>query len=312
MSAHDETQLPGQPELTHPLLWTVCLLTAIVVLAWWFFDWLASGRVDGRKHERLEHHSVVGEPDHLKLIADRSPAVLTAGALLYAKNCASCHGANGVPGPANGAPPRNFHSDTFKNDLGGGPYGLYSVITKGYGSAMPSFPGLTAEQKYAIVHFVRETFVKVDDAKNYVAQDAESVTKQIPPPGAAGGEGGGDKVRPDELEVAAPVQRLMAGLAKAEGARLHDDALWLAGALSATPPTQRALLVEIWHLERTRPGLVAEVRHAVSDGDQARFAALLTGADGSGVVRPVFALASADELAGAFTALASNRAEGGK
>ncbi len=312
MSAHDDTHLPERPELTHPLLWTVCLLTAIVVLAWWFFDWLASGRVDGRKHERLEHHSVVGEPDHLKLIADRSPAVLAAGAILYSKNCASCHGANGTPGPASGTPPRNFHTDAFKNDLGGGPYGFYSVLTRGYGGNMPSFPGLTAEQKYAIAHYVRETFVKADNAKNYVAEDSEAVAKQIPPPGAAGAGEGGQTASPDRLEVAAPVQRLMAGLAKAEGARLHGDAVWLSAALTATPPTQRALLFEIWHLERSRPGLVAEVRHAVADGDQARFAALLTGADGSGVVRPAFALASSDELAGAFTALASIRAEGGK
>ncbi|MBA3937506.1 MAG: cytochrome c [Planctomycetes bacterium] len=311
MSAHDETHLPEQPELTHPLLWTVCLLTAIVVLSWWFFDWLSSGRVDGRKHERLERHSLVGEPDHLKLIADRSPAVLASGAALYAKNCASCHGANGVPGPASGTPPRNFHSDGFKNDLGGGPYGFYTVLAKGYGGNMPSFPGLTAEQKYAIAHYVRETFIKADNAKNYAAADSEAVTKQIPPPGAAGGEGG-EKVRPDQLEVAAPVQRLMAGMARAEGVRLHDDAVWLAAALTATPPAKRGLLVEIWHLERNRPGLVAEIRHAVAAGDQVRFAALLTGADGSGVVRPVFALASADELAGAFTALASTRAEGGK
>jgi len=105
-AAHDDAHgyaAPEPVEITNPLLWSVFLLAACLALVWWFFHWLDSGRVEGRRGERIPQvgkATMAVEPDHRKLAADRSQDVIDHGALLYAKNCASCHGTNGDNPPS--------------------------------------------------------------------------------------------------------------------------------------------------------------------------------------------------------------------
>jgi len=54
-AAHDDAHgyaAPEPVEITNPLLWSVFLLAACLALVWWFFHWLDSGRVEGRRGER--------------------------------------------------------------------------------------------------------------------------------------------------------------------------------------------------------------------------------------------------------------------
>jgi hypothetical protein len=197
-------------------------------------------------------------------------------------------------------PPRNFHADGWKCQLGGGPYGFYSVLTHGQ-NTMPSFPGLTPAQRYAVIHFVRETWVKTDNAKNYVENDAPEVVKEIPPPGAAGhAEGEHD---PRKVEIKAPVHALMAGIAQDQEVAVNELMAWIYAAGRSAPPAQAAAVRQLAVLADARPARVAQARAAVVADDRQRFAALLAGSDGSGAVSPFFSLLPEDDLAALFQLL---------
>lgn len=311
MSDAHHSSAPAKPETTHPLLWTVGMLAIIVLLAWWFAGWMHAGKAAGRKHGPLPLPlAAAGEPDHLALIARVDQAVLDEGAALYAKNCTACHGANGDGNPTNmNPPPRNLRKDAWKNPKGGGPYGLYSVLTAGYGGAMPGFPALSPEQRYAIVHHMRATMIKPHNQANWVEKDPEAIAKQIPPPG--GGETAAAPVedahdprpRPDQIAIAAPVQPLMAGTAREADATLAGLRDWLAQARREPPPQLAAPLTQLASLVETSPGLMQALRGAVRANKQEAFVRQLAGSDGSGALRPAFALTSPDLLADLFAHL---------
>lgn len=304
-AAHDHDHshhAPERPEVSSPLLWTVCILAIISFLAWMFFHYLASGRVVGR-HHGLIHVEAAGEPepDHIKLMADRSSAVIDQGAVIYGAKCASCHGAQGNSNPSNmNPPPRNFHNDGWKCQLGGGPYALYSVLTHGQ-NTMPSFPGLTPAQRYAVIHFLRESWVKTANAKNYVDSDAPEVVKEIPPPGVAGHA---EVVHdPSSVEIKAPVHALMAGIAQDQDVAVNELMAWIYAAGRSAPSTQVGAVQQLAALASIRPALVAQARAAVIGGDQPRFVTVLAGSDGSGALSPFFALLPENELAALFQLL---------
>jgi mono/diheme cytochrome c family protein len=304
-ASHDDAHAHAGPEpveVTNPLLWTVFLLGASLVLVWWFFHWLASGRVEGRRSDMIPQvgrSTMAVEPDHKKLAADRSQDVIDHGALLYAKNCASCHGTNGDNPPSiSGTPPRNFRADAFKNPLGGGPYGLFVVVTRGFGS-MPAFPSLSATDRYAVVQFVRETMVKPSNAKNYVANDADSVLKQIPPPGSAAAV---DQVARNLVEIKAPLLPLLAGISDEEAQKAAFLSKWLEQARreAGDRPVVSTGVQQLIELSADHLGLIEVVHQSVVKDDKARFTALLAGSDGSGAVHPYFSLLGEDHLVALF------------
>ena len=79
------------------------------------------------------------------------------GAQLYARNCASCHGANGVPNPAMvtrlGAIP-DFTSAQVMGALADST--LIGAVTNGKGRTMPAYrTRMTPEQVRAVVTYVK-------------------------------------------------------------------------------------------------------------------------------------------------------------
>ncbi len=303
-AAHDDTHphAPEQPEFSHPLLWTVCILAIMTFLAWLFFHYLFQGMHVARHQERIVVHQVgEAEPDHDQLSRNNSPEVVDAGAAIYNAKCASCHGAQGNSNPTNLKPvPRNFHTDTWKNSNGGSPFALYLVLTKGLGT-MPAFPGLTPEQRYAVNHYIVETWTRKLNPTAYVAENTESLKKQIPPPGVAGAHG--HARRPDRVEPKAPVLPLLAGMAMVEQPQIAAVRVWAAQARKAAGEDRAEVAQRFLRLVEAEPGLGVLVRAAVRDGDRQRFDALLAGSDGSGAVHPDFSLASADQLGGLFALL---------
>jgi high-affinity iron transporter len=228
-------------------------------------------------------------PDHRALIADRSPAVLERGKALYAANCAACHGPAGDTNPANLSPtPRNFHREAMKNPLGSGPYAWYEVLSKGYGTGMPGFRTLPPTDRYAIVHFVRENWVKPTPAL-YV-DDAPAVTAQIPAAGSAEAVVDLDKVAPP-----AAVVPTMAFLAAKAQATSTATAAWLARARAAAPGD--ALVALAAERAASHPGTAARWLALASRRDAAGLAAALVAADGGIAPAPALVLAPADELA---------------
>jgi caa(3)-type oxidase subunit IV len=87
-----------------------------------------------------------------------TPALIAHGKELFAVNCTSCHGDQGLGnGPAASAlnpHPRNFHQD--KDWVNGRkPSQVFGTIKNGVaGSAMASFSTLPSDDRWALVHFV--------------------------------------------------------------------------------------------------------------------------------------------------------------
>ncbi len=89
--------------------------------------------------------------------AAQTPAAAPDGAQLYARNCASCHGATGAPSAA------MLRSMTALPDFsnartlaGKADSTLVNVVTNGKGRAMPAYrTRLTPEQVRAIVAYLR-------------------------------------------------------------------------------------------------------------------------------------------------------------
>ena len=92
--------------------------------------------------------------DHAKLIGRWSEESLAEGGKIYHTLCMTCHGTLTQEGSMPTS--RHFQRDPFKN--GNDPFRMYQTLTQGYGLMMP-LPQYTAEQKYALIHYIRETFL---------------------------------------------------------------------------------------------------------------------------------------------------------
>lgn len=279
------------PETSNPLIWTVGLIVAIAGLSFYFALNYDHGHVKGAGHGHIPAPASAGpvEPDHAALIANKGDDVLDAGASLFAKNCASCHGPKGDSNPTGmNPPPRNFAKEAFRNPNGGGPYGLYTVLSKGF-NGMPAFPALTPEDRYALVHFVRERLVQPVNPDHYVADDAPDLKAKIPAPGGAGGP----TVAPKDVKSPDQVYPLMAGIARANEAEARAFADWIARSVDGSEGVAGEILVDL-----SRKAGAAYLKHlaaAAHDGDAAAVKALLL-APPMGVHLPQAALMTADDL----------------
>jgi len=242
MSPDAHTQDP--PERSNPALWALGLLVSATVLVLYFAYNYRNGAIIGRDLGQLPPSAASGpvEPMHQALIAARGEDVLEKGGIIYAKNCASCHGPQGNTNPTKLNPvPRNFWKDAFKNPNGGGPYGLYTVMSKGYQS-MPAFPSLSPEDRYAVVHYVLEKLVKPNNPSHYVETDPESVV--IP---AGGGAAEGPGIPPVLRPVPDNSYALLAGVALANNAEAQNLQAWIGRSLDGAEGRAAAVLRAISH-----------------------------------------------------------------
>jgi len=102
--------------------------------------------------------------DHAGIIRDWNDDVRKAGADLYNTICLTCHGNLTQTGSLPTS--RAFWREPFKN--GTDPFSLYRTLSLGLGQ-MPAWTFLTPEQRYAVIHFVREEFLKPHNPETYVA-----------------------------------------------------------------------------------------------------------------------------------------------
>lgn len=104
--------------------------------------------------------------DHAGMIAGLGPQNFRRGEAIYARVCANCHGTKDQPGSLPTAP--RFASATLKN--GGDPYTMYRTITDGFGQMAPQ-TWMVPLQKYDVIHYIREAYLKPANPGRYAAVD---------------------------------------------------------------------------------------------------------------------------------------------
>lgn len=103
---------------------------------------------------------------------------------LYQENCAGCHGAEGRgDGPSAGGldpAPANFHDrgrQRFRSVSA-----LYNAISLGVAdTAMPAFPGLTPEQRWALAFYVSDFFATGDERRRGGSLWADDTSRSMFP-----------------------------------------------------------------------------------------------------------------------------------
>ncbi|MFM7244172.1 MAG: DUF6797 domain-containing protein, partial [Planctomycetaceae bacterium] len=111
--------------------------------------------------------------DHAAFLRDwRSPkksrAAFARGEAIYGRVCANCHGTLDAPGSLPTA--LRFAEGKFKH--GGDPHAMYRTLTNGNG-LMVAQTWMVPSQKYDVIHYIRETFLKDRNAAFYTAVTPE-------------------------------------------------------------------------------------------------------------------------------------------
>lgn len=119
-----------------------------------------AGSAWGRQMDGVEN------ADHAGIIAHWNEESLERGRRIYQIACAPCHGVDGVKTINPQARP--FAVEKFQN--GSDPLSMFKTITRGYKN-MPSQTWMTPEQRYDVIQYIRETFVKKLNPTQYFKLD---------------------------------------------------------------------------------------------------------------------------------------------
>ncbi len=100
--------------------------------------------------------------DHEGMIGSWNEDAWRRGRKIYGTVCFNCHGNADQPGSLPDA--FRFWSDEFKH--GNEPYQMYQTLTRGFG-LMPPQVQLSPKQKYEVIHYIRESFLKEENPSQY-------------------------------------------------------------------------------------------------------------------------------------------------
>ncbi|MEM9719954.1 MAG: cytochrome c, partial [Bacteroidota bacterium] len=100
--------------------------------------------------------------DHAGLIENQDEEAFFRGMKTYNAVCFDCHGNQEHEGSLPTA--NKFWQDTFK--VGNDPYSMYQAVTRGIG-LMPPQVNLTPQEKYEVITYIREEFMKENNPKQY-------------------------------------------------------------------------------------------------------------------------------------------------
>ncbi|NBV21794.1 MAG: hypothetical protein EBS05_07720 [Proteobacteria bacterium] len=101
--------------------------------------------------------------DHAELVASWNDQTREEGRKIYTELCIVCHGTKEQQGFLPTA--LRFAEGEFKN--GSDPYSMYVTLTKGFNQMVPQGQYTTA-QKYSVIQYIRETFVRPHNPKQFV------------------------------------------------------------------------------------------------------------------------------------------------
>lgn len=98
--------------------------------------------------------------DHAEIVRDWDENTLERGRQIYTQSCLACHGTTGQVGSLPTAT-QFAYDHGFKN--GSDPHSIYVTLTEGFGQMVPQ-PQLTTAQKYAVIQYIREEFMRPIDS----------------------------------------------------------------------------------------------------------------------------------------------------
>jgi putative heme-binding domain-containing protein len=107
--------------------------------------------------------------DHAEFLADwadpaKAAEAFKRGEAIYGRVCANCHGTHAAPGSLPTA--LRFAEGKFK--AGADPHGMYRTLTTGAGQ-MVAQPWMVPSQKYDVIHYIREAYLKNRNPAFYTA-----------------------------------------------------------------------------------------------------------------------------------------------
>jgi putative heme-binding domain-containing protein len=105
--------------------------------------------------------------DHAGLLAEANDAGFKRGEAIYHRVCANCHGTAEHAGSLPNA--LKFASGSFKNGVD--PLSIYRTLTFGFGLMAPQ-SWMVPREKYDVIHYLREAFLKPRNPSQYVTIDA--------------------------------------------------------------------------------------------------------------------------------------------
>ncbi|OWK42937.1 DUF6797 domain-containing protein [Fimbriiglobus ruber] len=110
--------------------------------------------------------------DHAGLVRTLDDKAFRRGEAIYTRVCGNCHGTKDQPGSLPTS--LKFAADKFKN--GSDPYSLYQTLTRGYGMMAPQ-TWMVPRQKYDVIHYLREKYLKPHNPSQFATIDAAYLTR---------------------------------------------------------------------------------------------------------------------------------------
>jgi putative heme-binding domain-containing protein len=104
--------------------------------------------------------------DHAGLIQSWSQESFNRGRAIYNRLCINCHGTKDRLGSLPTA--LRFSFGQFKN--GSDPYSMYQTLSRGFGLMTPQ-TWMVPRQKYDVIHYIREAYVKDSNPSQYTRVD---------------------------------------------------------------------------------------------------------------------------------------------
>ncbi|MBT3890363.1 MAG: hypothetical protein HOF72_07035, partial [Planctomycetaceae bacterium] len=109
--------------------------------------------------------------DHAGMIGSLDKASFSRGAAIYNRLCVNCHGDQQRVGSLPTS--RRFSKDAMKN--GADPFAMYQTLTRGFGLMAPQ-SWMVPQQKYDVIHYLRETFFRSGNESQYSPVTAKYLT----------------------------------------------------------------------------------------------------------------------------------------
>ncbi len=106
------------------------------------------------------------EIDHAGMLNTLDAKSFKRGEAIYVRVCANCHGTKEMVGSLPTS--LRFAEGKFKN--GADPFKMYQTLTHGYAIMTPQ-TWMVPEQKYDVIHYIREAFLKPFNPSQYSAMD---------------------------------------------------------------------------------------------------------------------------------------------
>ena len=110
--------------------------------------------------------------DHAGLISALNRKSFQRGEAIYERLCINCHGTRNRAGSLPTS--LKFASGKFKS--GSDPYSMYQTLTHGFGMMVPQ-SWMVPEQKYDVIHYIREAYLKPYNSSQLASIDRAYLTR---------------------------------------------------------------------------------------------------------------------------------------